>query len=109
MTSPQTILVTGATGFIGSQLCRALAAEGRHVRALHRFTSSLQALDGVAVDLRLGDILDPASSRRCAACRSFHAAAVGLLASTSGRFRRQSTAPATLCRRHGRRASGAWS
>ena len=28
-----TVLVTGATGFIGSQLCRALAAEGRHVLA----------------------------------------------------------------------------
>ncbi|MBF8255893.1 MAG: nucleoside-diphosphate-sugar epimerase [Anaerolineales bacterium] len=56
-----TILVTGATGFIGSQLCRALAAEGRHVRALHRRTSSLKALDGVAVDLHVGDILDPAS------------------------------------------------
>jgi len=61
LTDAAPILVTGATGFIGSQLCRALAAEGRQVRALHRRTSSLQALDGVAVDLRVGDILDPAS------------------------------------------------
>src|SRR3972149_7726408 len=61
MARPDLVLVPGATGFIGSQLCRALAAEGRHVRALYRRTSSLQALDGVAVDLRVGDILDPAS------------------------------------------------
>ena len=61
MDLPDLVLVTGATGFIGSQLCRALAAEGRHVRALYRRTSSLQALDGVGVDLCVGDILDPAS------------------------------------------------
>src|SRR3972149_3374067 len=61
MDLPDLVLVPGATGFIGSHLCRALAAEGRHVRALHRRTSSVQALDGVAVDLRVGDILDPAS------------------------------------------------
>jgi len=56
-----TVLVTGATGFIGSQLCRALAAEGRPVRALHRKTSSLTALEGIPLDLQAGDILDPVS------------------------------------------------
>ena len=61
MPASEFVLVTGATGFIGSHLCRALAAEGRHVRALHRRTSSVHALDGVGVDLRVGDILDPAS------------------------------------------------
>jgi dihydroflavonol-4-reductase len=61
MTQHQTVLVTGATGFIGSQLCRALASQGRRVRALHRPTSSLEALAGVDVELRVGDILDPAS------------------------------------------------
>ena len=39
------ILITGATGFIGSAVCRALIAQGRQVRALHRPTSSLAALE----------------------------------------------------------------
>lgn len=54
-------LVTGATGFLGSHLCRALVARGHHVRALHRPTSDLAALNGVPVDPVLGDILDPPS------------------------------------------------
>jgi dihydroflavonol-4-reductase len=56
-----TVLVTGATGFLGSQLCRALVAQGRRVRALHRRTSALTALEGLPVELHLGDILDPPS------------------------------------------------
>jgi dihydroflavonol-4-reductase len=55
------ILVTGATGFVGSQLCRALTAEGRRVRALHRGSSSLAVLDGLPVERHVGDILDPTS------------------------------------------------
>jgi dihydroflavonol-4-reductase len=61
MPSHDVVLVTGATGFIGSQVCRALTAQGRRVRALHRRSSSLQALDGLPVELYVGDILDPAS------------------------------------------------
>jgi dihydroflavonol-4-reductase len=61
MVSPELILVTGATGFIGSQLCRALVAEGRQVRVLHRRPSSLEALRGLTLDRHVGDILDPAS------------------------------------------------
>jgi nucleoside-diphosphate-sugar epimerase len=34
--APETVLVTGATGFIGRHLCRALAADGARVRALVR-------------------------------------------------------------------------
>jgi uncharacterized protein YbjT (DUF2867 family) len=37
-------LVTGSTGFVGSQLCRALIESGQAVRAFHRPTSSLKAL-----------------------------------------------------------------
>ncbi len=55
------ILVTGATGFIGSRLCRALLGAGHQVRALHRTRSPLGVLAGLPVELVLGDILDPSS------------------------------------------------
>lgn len=58
-----TILVTGATGFIGSGLCRALVAQGYRPRAFHRPTSSLKAIEGLPVEHALGDILDPESIR----------------------------------------------
>jgi dihydroflavonol-4-reductase len=54
-------LVTGATGFLGSALCRALLHAGYRVRALHRPTSNLKALEGQDIDLVVGDILDPDS------------------------------------------------
>lgn len=52
-------LVTGSTGFIGSHLCRALLDAGWQVRALHRPTSSLAALEGLEVEHALGDITQP--------------------------------------------------
>jgi len=56
---PDPVLVTGATGFVGSAVCRHLAQQGFEVRALHRPTSGLSTLEGLRVDRRLGDILDP--------------------------------------------------
>ncbi len=41
------ILVTGSTGFIGSQLCRALVEQGHRVLAFHRASSSLRGLEGI--------------------------------------------------------------
>jgi len=61
MDHPDPVLVTGATGFVGSAVCRALCAEGRTVRALHRPTSSLQAIEGLSLERVVGDILDPPS------------------------------------------------
>jgi len=56
-------LVTGATGFIGSHLCRALIARGHSVRAFHRPTSPLVALGGAPVERVVGDVLDATSLR----------------------------------------------
>jgi dihydroflavonol-4-reductase len=63
---PETALVTGATGFIGAALCRALLAQGLRVRAFHRPTSPLDLLAGLPVEHAVGDILQP--STLTAAC-----------------------------------------
>ena len=55
------VLVTGATGFVGSAVARALVAEGFTVRALARRTSPRGNLAGVDVEIVQGDLNDPAS------------------------------------------------
>jgi dihydroflavonol-4-reductase len=71
-------LVTGGTGFVGSHVARALADAGHSVRVLHRPSSKLTALEGIAYEHAPGDILDAPSLR--AACEGcdwvFHVAAV---------------------------------
>lgn len=71
-------LVTGATGCVGANVVAALLARGYDVRAMHRPTSSLSALDGLQPELVVGDILDPSSlvtaSQGCALV--FHVAAI---------------------------------
>ncbi|MCU0495935.1 MAG: NAD-dependent epimerase/dehydratase family protein [Anaerolineae bacterium] len=71
-------LVTGGTGFIGSQVARALVAAGHSVRVLHRPSSKLSALTGLAYESALGDILDEEALRAaCAGCDwVFHIAAI---------------------------------
>jgi dihydroflavonol-4-reductase len=71
-------LVTGATGFVGSHIVRALVEAGHSARVLHRKTSKLEALAGVPYESALGDILDPDSLRAaCSGCDwVFHVAAV---------------------------------
>ncbi len=56
--------MTGATGFVGGHLVRRLVEEGAAVRALVRPTSQVAPLHGLGVDIRRGDITDPASVRR---------------------------------------------
>jgi dihydroflavonol-4-reductase len=56
---PREVLVTGATGFIGSALCRLLLEKGHNVRALHRPTSSLIAIQDLPLQRVVGDILQP--------------------------------------------------
>lgn len=57
-----TVLVTGANGFIGSNLCRALAAAGHEVVGLVRASSDLTFLTDLdAVSLVTGDVTAPAT------------------------------------------------
>lgn len=55
------VLVTGATGIVGSHIVRALFEEGYRVRVLIRPTSDLRSLHGLKVERCEGDVLDPAS------------------------------------------------
>ena len=61
------VLITGASGFVGSSLARRLSGEGRRVRCLVRADSDTSALAGLPVELVLGALGDPASLRRAAA------------------------------------------
>jgi dihydroflavonol-4-reductase len=54
-------LVTGATGFIGRSLTRALVEAGDHVTCLVRPTSNRSALEALGVDFALGDVNQPES------------------------------------------------
>jgi dihydroflavonol-4-reductase len=57
------VLVTGANGFVGAAIVRALVANGESVVALARQTSDLRNLDALPVTVRFGDLLDPDSLR----------------------------------------------
>ncbi len=71
------VFVTGATGFIGSAVARALLAAGTEVRTLVRRETDLRALDGLAVETVHGDLRDAASLRSAlVGCRQlYHVAA----------------------------------
>ncbi|MEZ4770753.1 MAG: NAD-dependent epimerase/dehydratase family protein [Caldilineales bacterium] len=56
-------LVTGATGFVGANVVEALNLAGWQVRALHRSSSSLAALRGLAYEPAIGDVTDVESLR----------------------------------------------
>ena len=71
------VLVTGGTGFVGANLVRELLADGHTVRVLARPGSDRRALEGCAVDIVEGDLLDLASLRAAVAGARhvYHAAA----------------------------------
>ena len=72
------VLVTGASGFIGSSLARRLCREGRSVRCLVRESSDTSVLAGLPVELCTGTLADTASLRRaaCGATAIVHCAAM---------------------------------
>jgi nucleoside-diphosphate-sugar epimerase len=55
------LLVTGASGFLGSHVAEELAKEGHTVRVLLRRTSSRSFLTGFPHEEALGDVTDPSS------------------------------------------------
>jgi len=71
------VLVTGATGFVGSAVARALLAAHWRVRVLARKGSDRSNLTGLDVEVAEGDLNDPASLESAAAgCGGmFHVAA----------------------------------
>jgi len=60
---PTTILLTGANGFLGASLARVLLAKGHTVRAFVRPRSPRHTLEGLPVQVALGDLTDAASLR----------------------------------------------
>jgi dihydroflavonol-4-reductase len=57
------VFLTGATGFVGSHVARAYAAEGAELRLLTRPTSNRAAIEGLGADLVIGDLRKPQSLR----------------------------------------------
>ena len=80
------ILVVGATGMLGSEICRLLAEDGRPVRALVRETSNpdrIAALSSLGAELVHGDLKDRPSLD--AACRG----ATAVISTASSTISRQ--------------------
>jgi nucleoside-diphosphate-sugar epimerase len=75
--SGELVLVTGATGLLGSHLAERLAAQGDRVRALVRHGSGTGFLDHLGVEIIRGDLTDRTACAAAVAgtARVFHCAA----------------------------------
>jgi UDP-glucose 4-epimerase len=60
-TGSMKILITGATGKVGSRLAKRLAGQGHHVKALVRDSSRAAALSSDLMEFVQGDLLNPDS------------------------------------------------
>jgi dihydroflavonol-4-reductase len=69
-------LITGASGFLGSHLARALAERGDELRVLARRSANLDLLEGVELERITGDVTDRRAVRRAmgGVARVFHVA-----------------------------------
>ncbi len=79
------VLVVGATGLLGSEICQRLSRRGEKVRALVRASSSAEkvsVLRGCCEEVLVGDLKDPASLIN--ACRGVEAI-ISTASSTSSR------------------------
>ena len=77
------ILVVGATGLVGSEICGQLAARGKQVRALVRATADPAKVDrlrALGAEITVGDLRDANSLQ--AACRGANA----VITTTTGIF-----------------------
>ncbi|TSA51760.1 NAD-dependent epimerase/dehydratase family protein [archaeon] len=72
------VLVTGATGFIGSSIVRELLTQGYQVRVLVREQSTTRNLDGLNIEVAYGDITnaDSLGPALQGCSRLFHSAAL---------------------------------
>ena len=58
------VAVIGATGLLGQHVCRAILAAGHQLRVVHRPSSDLERLDGLAFEAVAADLADPAALGR---------------------------------------------
>ena len=63
----QTVLVTGATGLAGANICKRLTDRGDHVRALARAGADTAPLEELGVEVVAGDVSDADDVRKAAA------------------------------------------
>lgn len=75
------VLVTGATGFLGSHLCRELVDRDRRVTGTRRSSSNVDRIGDLAVDWTLADVLDREAVDAAVTGhdRVYHLAGAGLL------------------------------
>ena len=71
------VFITGATGFVGSHVARALAVQGAELRLLVRPTSRMENIADLRAEVATGDLREPQSLKKAmAGCEFvFHVAA----------------------------------